>query len=187
MTDTGSGSDAPAFRQLTRPDAMTPELREQLVDCWTAVVNTGGAVIAADLPMPPVGAADVGPVVDRLAAALDPDRSRLLLAGVDGALAGWLLLRRDLHPLIAHCGVVHHVQTHPRFRRRGIGAALMERVRLIAREELGLERLQLSARAGLGLEEFYLGLGWTEVGRWPGALRVAPGDDRDDILMSIGL
>ncbi|MER5929046.1 GNAT family N-acetyltransferase [Streptomyces sp. NPDC002054] len=187
MTAAGSGSESLTFRQITRPDGMTPEIREQLIDCWTAVVNTGGAVIAADLPMPPVGAADVSPVVDRLAAALDPDRSRLLLATVGGRLAGWLLVRRDPHPLIAHCGVVHHVQTHPRFRRQGIGAALMERVRLLAREEMGLERLQLSARAGLGLEEFYLRLGWTEVGRWPGALRVAPGDDRDDILMSIGL
>jgi hypothetical protein len=25
------------------------------------------------------------------------------------------------------------------------------------------------------------------VGRWPGALRVAPGDDRDDILMCLSL
>ncbi|MGW4750599.1 GNAT family N-acetyltransferase, partial [Streptomyces sp. NPDC004290] len=29
--------------------------------------------------------------------------------------------------------------------------------------------------------------GWTEVGRWPGALRVAPGDDRDDIMMALSL
>ncbi len=35
----------------------------------------------------------------------------------------------------------------------------------------------------LGLEDFYGRLGWAEIGRWPDALRLAPGDDRDEILM----
>ncbi|MFC9822711.1 GNAT family N-acetyltransferase [Streptomyces erythrochromogenes] len=178
---------SPRFLQAARPDALTADLRRQLTDCWVAVANTGGAVIAADFPMPPVSAREVAPVTDRLVAGLDPARSRILMAAYGDTLAGWLVVRRDPHPLIAHCGVVNHVQTRPRFRGRGIGTALMERVRTVAREEMGLERLQLSARAGLGLEEFYARLGWAEVGRWPGALRVAPGDDRDDILMSISL
>lgn len=65
----------------------------------------------------------------------------------------------------------------------------MRRVPDVARDEMGPERLGLAARAGLGLglEEFYLKLGWVEVGRWPGALRVVPGDDRDEILMSLTL
>jgi hypothetical protein len=41
----------------------------------------------------------------------------------------------------------------------------------------------LAARGGVGLEDFYGRLGWKEIGRWPGALRLAPGDDRDEILM----
>ncbi|MEU9716805.1 GNAT family N-acetyltransferase [Streptomyces sp. NPDC047976] len=179
--------EAPRFLQATRPDALSAGLRRQLTDCWVAVVNTGGAVIAADLPMPPVSAREVAPAVERLVAGLDPAGSRILMAAYGDTLAGWLVLRRDPHPLVAHCGVVNHLQTRPGFRGRGIGVALMERVRVVAREEMGLERLQLSARAGLGLEEFYGRLGWVEVGRWPGALRVAPGDDRDDILMSISL
>ncbi|EFL18734.1 GNAT family N-acetyltransferase [Streptomyces sp. C] len=179
--------ESPRFLQAVRPDALTAGLRRQLIDCWVAVANTGGAVIALEFPMPPVSARDVAPVVDRLIAGLEPERSRILVAAYGDTLAGWLVLRRDPHPLIAHCGVVNHVQTCPAFRGRGIGAALMERVRVVAREEMGLERLQLSARAGLRLEEFYGRLGWVEVGRWPGALRVAPGDDRDDILMSLSL
>lgn len=175
------------FLQASRPDALTPDLRRQLIDCWVAVANAGGAVIATGLPMPPVSAREVALVADQLIAGLDADRSRILIAAYGDTLAGWLVVRRDPHPLIAHCGVVNHVQTHPGFRGMGIGAALMERVRVVAREEMGLERLQLSARAGLGLEKFYARLGWVEVGRWPGALRVAPGDDRDDILMSIRL
>ncbi len=178
---------APAFEVITRPEDVSPELRRQLIACWETVANTGGAVIAAGFPMPPVSTRDVAPVVDELVNGLDPRRGRLLVALVEGALAGWLIVRRDLHPLVAHCGVVNHVQTHPRFRGRGVGAALMDRVRDVARDEMGLERLTLAARGGLGLEDFYRGLGWAEVGRLPGALRIAPGDDRDEILMGLTL
>ncbi|MEV8530529.1 GNAT family N-acetyltransferase [Streptomyces sp. NPDC051211] len=178
---------APTLLEFSRPGEVTPELREELVSCWETVANAGGAVIAAEFPLPPVTARDVGPVLAGLVGGLDPRYRRLLTAGVDGHLAGWLILRRDAHPLVAHCGVVNHVQTHPRFRGRGIGAALMNRVHDLAREEMGLERLRLAARGGLGLEDFYRKLGWVEVGRFPGALRVAPGDDRDEILMSLTL
>ncbi|MFD8410785.1 GNAT family N-acetyltransferase [Streptomyces sp. NPDC059650] len=173
--------------QLTTPAGVPPATARQLTDCWTAVVNAGGAVIAHELPMPPVSATEVAPAVDRLVHSLDPLRCRILLA-VDGeSLSGWLVLRHDPHPLVAHCGVVNHLQTLPGLRGRGVGSALMTGVAAIARDELGLERLQLSARSGCGLEGFYRRLGWVEVGRWPGALRVAPGDDRDDVLMSLAL
>ncbi|RDV48322.1 hypothetical protein DDV98_29620 [Streptomyces sp. IB2014 011-12] len=36
-----------------------------------------------------------------------------------------------------------------------------------------LEQLHLAARGGVGLEDFYGRLGWKEIGRWPGALRLA--------------
>jgi hypothetical protein len=58
----------------------------------------------------------------------------------------------------------------------------MHRVRDVARDELGLEQLRLEARGGEGLEDFYCGLGWQEIGRWPGALRFDYGD-RDEVLM----
>lgn len=177
----------PELRQLTRPEEVTPRLREELTDCWQAVVNSGGAVIAAEFPLPPVPRTDVVPVVDGLVRALDPDLGRMIVATVGGALAGWLVVRRDRHPLVAHRGAVNHVQTLPRLRGRGIATALMGRATAVAREEMGLERLAIAVRGGLGLEEFYGRLGWTEVGRWPGALRVAPGDDRDEILMSLVL
>lgn len=178
---------APVIAQITRARDATASVRRDLTGCWVAVVNAGGAVVPMDCPLPPVTASMVGPAVERIVRGLSPQRSRLLLATVGGALAGWLLLRREPHPLVAHCGVVNHVQTHVRFRGLGVGAALMHRVTGVAREEMGLERLQLTARAGLGLEDFYRKAGWTEVGRWPGALRVAPGDDRDEILMSLAL
>ncbi|WP_346075413.1 MULTISPECIES: GNAT family N-acetyltransferase [Actinomycetes] len=175
------------FAQVTRPHELAFGLRRELVDCWVTVSNAGGAVVPHGVPLPPLSPRDVEPVLGRIVDALDPQQSRLLVATVQGVLAGWLLLRRDPHPLVAHCGVVNHLQTRTSFRRQGIGAALMRRVPDIARDSMGLERLGLTARSGLGLEDFYRGLGWVEVGRWPGALRVAPGDDRDEILMSLAL
>jgi hypothetical protein len=59
----------------------------------------------------------------------------------------------------------------------------MEEVRRVARDELGLEQLRLTVRSGHDLESFYGRLGWRELGRHPGAVRVAPGDDRDEIFL----
>ena len=97
-------------------------------------------------------------------------------------MAGWLNLSRHRNPLVPHWGEVTRVQTHPDFRGRGIGGALMEHVRQVARDEMGLEQLRLTARGGEGLEQFYARLGWKEVGRWPNALRFDYGD-RDEVLM----
>ncbi|TWD29134.1 acetyltransferase (GNAT) family protein [Streptomyces sp. T12] len=69
---------------------------------------------------------------------------------VPGVLAGWLLLRREPHPFLAHCGVVNRVHTHVPFHGMGIGAALMRGARGVARDGMGLERLQLAVRSGTG-------------------------------------
>ena len=177
---------APVFTQYVRGSELSAALRDELAVCWATVANAGGAVIPADCPLPPLTSRDTAPAVDRVADALAPGHCRVLTATRDGALAGWLLVRRESHPLEAHCGVVNHVQTQVALRGMGIGLALMHHARDLARE-MGLERLKLTVRAGLGVERFYRKAGWAEVGRWPGALRVAPGDDRDDILMSLAL
>ncbi|MFI9113211.1 GNAT family N-acetyltransferase [Streptomyces venezuelae] len=168
------------LRQVTAPDEVSPELRRELVACWVEVTNAGGA---AGFPFPPVDAGQVSPAVDSLVAGLAPETSRLVLASAGGDLAGWLNVRRDPFALVAHWGTLHHVQTRTGLRGRGIGAALVRHVRRVARDEMGLEQLRLAARGGVGLETFYGRLGWREIGRWPGALRLGPGDDRDEILM----
>jgi GNAT superfamily N-acetyltransferase len=174
----------PVFLQITDRQEMSPERRREMVECWIAVSNAGGA---AGFPFPPVTFEEVASVADELIAGLHPQRSRFLMALVGGTLAGWLNVRRDLNPLVAHWGTVHHVQTHTRFRGKGIGTALMRHVCVVAREEMGLEQMHLAARGGVGLEDFYGRLGWKEIGRWPGALRLAPDDDRDEILMALKL
>jgi GNAT superfamily N-acetyltransferase len=170
----------PGLCQVTDVRETTPELRRRLIDCWIAVTNSGGA---AGFPFPPVRYDEVAPVADKLLGRLHPQGSRLVTAWFDGVLAGWVVLNRDPHRLVGHWGTVHHLQTHPDVRGRGVGSALMRELRRIAREELGLEQLRLAARGGEGLEDFYGRLRWREVGRWPAALRLAPDDTRDEVLM----
>ncbi|MFI9542748.1 GNAT family N-acetyltransferase [Streptomyces sp. NPDC052016] len=170
----------PTLTQITGIHEVTPGLRRQLIGCWVAVTNAGGA---AGFPFPPVHEDDVAPVTDELLGSLAPSRSRLIIAEFGEALVGWVVLKRDPFRLVAHWGTVHHLQTHPSFRGRGVGSALMQELRTVARDELGLEQLRLTARGREGLEDFYGRLGWREVGRWPSALRFAPGDTRDEVLM----
>ncbi len=165
--------------QAKRPEDMSHEATRELVNCWMTVANNGGAVGFA---FPPVGVDDVSTAADQLIADLDPEYSQLLLAKLDGVLAGWLSLSRYRARVVPHWGTVKRVQAHPGFRGRGIGSALMRRVRDVARDELGLEQLRLEARGGEGLEDFYGRLGWREIGRWPAALRFDHGD-RDEVLM----
>ncbi|MGW7410954.1 GNAT family N-acetyltransferase [Streptomyces sp. NPDC054863] len=175
-------SQGPALLQeFTSPGQVTPELRKSLAECWVEVTNSGGA---AGFPFPPIELPQAARAVDSLVAALSPDSCRLLTATTaDGGLAGWLCLRRDPFELIAHWGTLHHLQTRPGVRGEGHGAALLQEVRRIARDEMGLEQLHLAARGGAGLEDFYARHGWQEAGRWTGALRFAPEDDRDEVLM----
>lgn len=177
---TTTARGALTFAQLTVPDQVTATLREALASCWIEVSNAGGA---AGFPFPPIDRTDTDPALDRIITSLAPGTSRLLTATHEGALVGWLHVRRDPFALITHWGTLHHVQTRPSVQGRGFGMALLQEVRRLAREEMGLEQLHLAARAGVGLETFYGRLGWKEIGRWPGALRLAEDDDRDEILM----
>lgn len=170
----------PALGQCFDPAQVSARLRQEVIECWITVSNAGGA---AGFPFPPVDTSIVSPVADEIIAGLSPGRSRLLVAVAGDALAGWVHLQRHPDPPIAHWGTISHLQTLPAMRGQGIGRALMAWARQVARQEMGLEQLHLAARGGMGLERFYAQLGWREIGRWPHALRLAPDDDRDEILM----
>jgi len=173
-------SDELTLEQFTTAEQVGPELREALIECWIAVSNAGGA---AGFPFPPVDADEVAPAADRLIDGLDHLWSRLVVAFVEGGVAGWVTLHRERHPLVSHWATVRHLQSHPRFQGRGIGTAIMRRLQEIARDELGLDQLHLAVRGGVGLEDFYRRLGWRVVGTWPNALRLTDNDLRDEILM----
>ena len=179
MPSPSDDREDPRLTQVQRPHEMTPELTAQLITCWKDVTNNGGAV---GFPFPPVTTEHVAAVAEQLIADLDPDHSRLLLAISNDTLLGWLSLTRQPVRVVRHWGIIQRVQTHPDHRGKGIGTALMNRIRQIARDEMGLEQLHLAARGGEGLEHYYSRLGWKEIGRWPDALRFEHGD-RDEILM----
>jgi GNAT superfamily N-acetyltransferase len=162
--------------------AVDDGLRRTLLTCWTDVTNAGGAVGF----VPPVTEDDVAPVLDRLLEGVHSGRDVLCLLMVDGSPAGFATLVGSSSPLRRHWATVLRVQVHPSRQGGGLGRLLMNGVHDIARSR-GWEFLYLSARGGTGLDGFYRGLGYTEIGRLPGAIRVAPNDDRDEILLACRL
>jgi predicted GNAT family N-acyltransferase len=169
---------------LTTPQMVTPARLSQIAKGWQAVSNAGGAV---GFPFPPVEIDEVVTATEEMVSSLDPILKRLLIATVDEALAGWLVLSGNDGYLTSHWAFVQRVQTNLNFRESGVGRALMEEASRAARHELGLKSLHIEVRGGAGLEDFYESIGWTEVGRWPGALRLGDDDYRDNVLMAMSL
>jgi predicted N-acetyltransferase YhbS len=81
-----------------------------------------------------------------------------------------------------HWRTLLRVMVRPELQGVGAGRLLVDGLHQMART-LGLEQLQLTVRGGTGLESFYERFGYAVVGRHPGAVRVAPGDDRDEVMM----
>jgi GNAT superfamily N-acetyltransferase len=171
-----------ALRWYAESHDVDDELVDALAD-WMRVANAGGAV---GFPFLPVAQPEVRAAAQSMVASL-ANGMRLLVAARDASVAGWLLLTRNDSPLTAHWATVTRVQTDLAFRGQGVGVQLMTEVARFAKEALSLEQLHLELRGGAGLEDFYRKLGWSEVGRWPGALRLAKDDDRDEVLMLLRL
>ncbi|GAA5073433.1 GNAT superfamily N-acetyltransferase [Thermocatellispora tengchongensis] len=167
------------LRFVTDPD-LTPRLVADLIDCWAEATNAGGAVGF----VPPVTADDVRPTAERTFARCGPGGPDHLLAGFDedGAPACWLVLADNGSALRAHWRWVVRVMVHPKHQGKGYGAALMRAAEDVAREQ-GAEALHLVCRGGTGVDAFYARMGYREVGRIPGAIRVGPGDDREEIYL----
>ncbi|WP_280667923.1 MULTISPECIES: GNAT family N-acetyltransferase [unclassified Kitasatospora] len=174
----------------------TPELRAEILTLWTDASNAGGSVGF----VPPVTEDDVRPTAEKQFAGLgpagdpgadpdaDPDADRLLIAreAAGGRLAGVLFFESMRFPLMDHWRLLKRVMVHPDFQGHGYGVQLMAQARQVALD-WGLAGLRLTARGGMGLERFYQRCGYQEVGRVPGAIRVADGDERDDITFWLDL
>jgi GNAT superfamily N-acetyltransferase len=172
------------FEWLAEASRVGLDLQDQLAVCWWEVANAGGAV---GFPFLPVKRERVNTAVTELVDSLDPRGAQLLVAHESGLLLGWLLLTLNASPVVAHWARVSRVQTSLAARASGVGQALMAEVARAAREDHRLEQLHLELRAGQGLEGFYASCGWKEIGRWQGALRLAGGSDRDEVLMLLSL
>jgi RimJ/RimL family protein N-acetyltransferase len=166
--------------QVSRVDALDDALREQVVDLWSRVTDAGGAV--GFLPGAPRSA-----VASALAAHEEQmasgDAFAGALRGPDGAVLGWGWWVRVTNPLLHHGRWLYRLMVDPARQGCGLGLVLVAGLHRLARED-GAELLQLGVRSGSGASRFYARSGYVEVGRIPGAIRVAPGDDRDDVTMA---
>jgi ribosomal protein S18 acetylase RimI-like enzyme len=77
---------------------------------------------------------------------------------------------------------IKRLQVQPELQGQGIGSALLRAMDSFA-ASLGLEQLHLTVRGGTGRESWYEREGYKVVATIPGAIRVQPGDDRDEIYM----
>jgi GNAT superfamily N-acetyltransferase len=168
--------------RLERDPELTDRLRMQIVALWTEVSNAGGAVGFAGR----VGPEDVAPVAAGAFAAIADGHDRLLVGYAGDRVAAMLILAGQRFALAEHWRTVQRVMVHPDLQGHRYGAALMREAERMARDA-GWDALHLTVRVGAGVERFYADLGYKEVGRLPGAIRVAPGDDRDEIHMWLSL
>lgn len=161
---------------------VTDELRTAIVGLWVEATNAGGAVGF----VAPVSAEQVWPTAEAAIDGVLAGPDRLLIGVDDGRLVALLFVTDNRFGLKDHWRVLKRVMVAPGSQGRGYGAALMREAARRA-EKLGLAALQVNVRGGAGTEDFYAKLGYREVGRVPGAIRIAPGDDRDDIIMWLDL
>ncbi|MET8166473.1 GNAT family N-acetyltransferase [Streptomyces sp. NPDC005329] len=169
---------------FTLDPAVTPALRDGILDLWTDVSNAGGAVGF----VAPVERETIRPELVRHLVQMAEGRTRLLV-GQDaaGQVAATAFLSFNTHRLQTHWVMLYTVMVHPRHQGKGYGRDLLAAAADGARAFDGIDAIRLTCRGGHGLEHFYGSCGYKEVGRIPGAIRVAPDDDRDDVIMLLPL
>ncbi len=164
--------------------AITPALREEILTLWADVSNAGGSVGF----VAPVMVDEIRPELIKHFVSMAEGRTRLLVGRDEtGTVAATVFLAFNTHRLMLHWLWLYTVMVHPRHQGKGYGRDLLAAAEDAARGIDGIEAIRLTCRGGHGLERFYGSCGYKEVGRVPGAIRVAPGDDRDDIFMLLPL
>jgi RimJ/RimL family protein N-acetyltransferase/ribosomal protein S18 acetylase RimI-like enzyme len=166
--------------RVSRVGALDDADRAELLDLWQRVNDAGGAV--GFLPGAPRSAvAELLAVHDRQVAAGDGFAGAL--RDPAGDLVGWGWCVVGPNPLRRHAPWLYRVMVDPARQGSGQGSLLLAGLHRLARED-GAEQLLLSTRSGAGVTRFYARHGYEEVGRVPGLIRVAPGDDRDEVFMA---
>lgn len=177
FVEAGEGWALPAV-VTARP---SDDLAEEMLALWLAVIRAGGAVGFRREATP----SDVRPVLDRQLASTSEGRSVLVTsrAGCGGSLVGFGWWELSRNPLFTHVVHLKRFQVHPDLQGRNLGRVQLAGMHRIARDLTGAELCRLDCRSGTGASRFYDACGYVEVGRLPGIIRAAPGDDRDSILM----
>ena len=158
------------------------DLRSALISLWADVVNAGGEVGF----VPPVGAQDIAPVAHASFERISAARDHLVVAYEDSETVGFGFLIARPGPLFAHWMTIKRLMVDPARQGCGYGSALLNALHEAA-AALELEQIHLTVRGGTGTEAFYERHGYSEICRIPEAIRVAPGDDREEIYMVLRL
>ena len=180
--DDPQGSSITVMRapRVEAHDWFDEQTRESLLDLWCSVNDTGGAV--GFLPGAPRHRV-AGALATHEEGMADGTTTGVVLRGVDRRVVGAGFWVADANPLLGHSRTAYRIMTAPDLRGRNLGRLLMAAMHRVAREQ-GVEVAVLDVRSGLGTTRFYEVCGYVEVGRVPGVIRVAPGDDRDSVVMA---
>jgi GNAT superfamily N-acetyltransferase len=182
MTRTMPSAATITFERVPAERAPDPRLRAELLDTWVQVTDAGGAVGF----VAPADPDEIAITLDSALARISTGQDVLGIlrdeSGPERPAVGMGILCASASPLRRHWRTVLRLMVHPRLQGSGAGRVLLEGLHGLARE-LELEFVCLTVRGGLGTEGFYRHLGYEIVGRIPHAIRVAPGDERDEIHM----
>lgn len=155
--------------------------RDEVLDLWCRVNDAGGSVGFR----PGAARAEVDEALGRHEQQMASGLAVLgQMRDPGGRLIGLGWWVSAPTPLLAHGVWLYRLMVEPALQGRNLGRVLMAGLHSVARGLDGVEMTTLDYRSGSGVGEFYARCGYTEVGRIPGAIRVAPGDDRDDVIMT---
>jgi len=113
--------------------------------------------------------------VEKIAPGLASGKRIVLIAKLDGQVAGTVQLSIDTPPNQPHRADVSKLLVHPKYRKLGIGRALMQQIESCG-TNVGRRLLTLDTAAAIA-ENLYLSLGYERAGRIPGYAR-EPNEER---------
>jgi ribosomal protein S18 acetylase RimI-like enzyme len=167
---------------MDQPDivALSPQdledNRDQLTEVLHASVHAG-ASINFILPYSQADAARFW--TDKVLPALRGGGLVLLIARIEGRIAGTVQLDCDTPPNQPHRADLRKLIVHPAFRNRGVARALMAEIEKVAAAR-GRSLITLDTRTGDKAEPLYASLGYRAVGVVPGYSRDVFEDRWDD-------
>jgi GNAT superfamily N-acetyltransferase len=150
---------------------------EALADLLVDSVNDGASVGF----MYPLERAKAVAFWRRVADGVAADERAFLIAEDDTGIVGTVHLMLALPENQPHRADLTKMLVHPRARRRGLGAALMEAAEEVARD-CGRSLLVLDTVTGSDAERLYARLGWIRVGEIPDFALLSHGGLRGTVV-----
>jgi len=167
-------TDKPAIVSLS-PQELESNLA-QLTELLHASVHAGASINF----IMPYGEADAARFwTDKVLPALRGGKLVLLVARIDGRIAGTVQLDCDTPPNQPHRAELRKLIVHPEFRNRGVARALMADIEQVAADR-GRSLITLDTRTGDKAEPLYASLGYHAIGVVPGYARDVFEDRWDD-------